>query len=307
MAERQLTPSQLQALVKLLGDSNERVAKLARARLLEAGGEAIPWVAQAVAAEADPVVRARARVLLDEMRFGELQRRLHRLAARPEEGFDLEEGLFLVARARYLELDEEPYRRQLEEMVRELARRQLGRLSPTEAAAVANRFFFTEMGLRSNEAHYYDPDNVCINQVLHRRLGISISLAALYMLVARRAGFMVEAISLPGRFVIAVPAPSPFWLDPTRNGRVLSRHDLVAIAREAGHQFDPTMLEPVSPREIVTRMLAHLLRVYALTSQQVPAQRLEQLLRIINRRTTGDEGSPSASHPQPSSAEGRPD
>ena len=307
MADRQLTPSQLQALVKLLGDSDERVVKLVRARLLEAGSEAIPWVAQAGAAEADPVVRARARVLLDEMRFAELQKRLSRLAAREDEAFDLEEGLFLVARARYLELDEAPYRQKIEEMVRELVRRQLGRLSPTEAAASMNRFFFTELGLRSNEAHYYDPDNVCINQILDRRLGISISLAALYLLVARQAGFLVEAVSLPGRFVIAVPAPSPFWLDPTRSGRVLSRHDLVAIAREAGHQFDPTMLEPVSPREIVTRMLAHLLRVYALTSQQVPAQRLEQLLRIVNRRPAGDEGSASASRPQASSAEGRPD
>ena len=306
MAGRQLSPSEVQALVKLLGDSDERVVRVARARLLEAGGQVIPWVSQEGAGASDPLVRARARVLLDEMRFAELKRRLSRLAAEEDEAFDLEEGLFVVARSRYLELEEAPYRERLNQAAAQLSRRRLARLSPSEAAALMNRFFFAELGLRSNEAHYYDPDNVCINQVLDRRLGISISLTALYVLLARRAGFTVEAVSLPGRFVIGVPAPSPFWLDPTHQGRMLSRHDLVAIAREAGHQFDPTMLQPVPARELVSRMMAHLLRVYALTSQPVPAQRLEQLLRIINRRPAADEG-PTRSGRQASPAEGRTD
>ena len=305
VAERALTSSQIQALIKLLGDSNERVVRMARARLLEAGADAIPWVAQAGASEPDPVVRARARVLVDEMRFVQLQQRLTALADRPDSEFDLEEGLFVVARARYLDLDEEPYRRQLAAMAEELLRRRVDRLSPGEAAAAVNRYLFTEMGFRSNDSHYYDPDNVCIHQVLQRRLGISMSLAALYVLVARRAGFAVEAVSLPARFVVAVPAPAPFWLDPARGGRVLSRHDLVAMAREAGHQFDASMLQPVSAREMVARMLSHLLRVYALTSQTVPAQRLEQLLRITNRRPPSEPGPSGASRRHSGTGEGR--
>ncbi len=298
----------MQALVKLLGDPGERTVRMVRERLLQAGPAALPWVARAASSEPDPVVRGRARLLLEEMRFAELQRRLAQLASRSDAEFDLEEGLFVVARARYPELSEEPYRLRLADMASELARRQIARMSPGEAAAAVNRYLFVEQAFRSNEAHYYDPDNVCINQVLDRRMGISISLAALYLLVARRAGFSVHGVSLPGRFVIGIPAPAPLWVDPSRGGRALSRHDLVAIAREAGHQFDESMLAPVSAREMVARMLAHLMRVYALTSQAVSAQRLEQLLKIVNRRGAPPDQGPASSSSRPSSAssEGRP-
>lgn len=282
---RQLSPGQMEALVKLLGDGNEGVVKMARERLMEAEDEAIPYLIRAAASQPDAAVRGRARLLLEEVRFAALQRRLARLSAGPDERFDLEEGLFIVARTRYPDLDEEPYRRRLAQMAEELAHRRVARVAPTEAAAVVNRYLFGELGLRSNESRYYDPDNVCVNQVLDRRVGISISVAAVYVLVASRAGFMVHGVSLPGRFVVGVDSSSPFWLDPTRGGRVLSRHDLVAIAREAGHQFDETMLEPVGPRELTVRLLTHLMRVYSFTSQVVWAQRVEQLLRIANRKT----------------------
>lgn len=299
MARRQLSASELQALVKLLGDSDERTAKLARWHLLSAGAEAIPWLHQAATAEPDPVVRGRARLLLDEVRFRTLKERLGRLARQSDEAFDLEDGLFAVARARYPDLDEALYRERLREIWEELVRRRVGRMSPPEKAAAVNRYLFHELGFRSNEGHYYDPDNVCINQVLDRRLGVSVSLVALYLVVSRKAGFEVAAVSVPGHMVVAVPGPVPFWVDPARSGRVLSRHDLAGFARESGHVFDDTMLEVLPDRKLVERMLAHLMRVYALTSQPVAAQRAEELLRVFTRGGPEQAASPSRRRAEP--------
>ncbi|MEW6045920.1 MAG: transglutaminase-like domain-containing protein [Bacillota bacterium] len=305
MARRQLSASELQALVKLLGDSDERTVRVARTRLLEAGPDALPWLHAAASGESDPVVRGRARLLLDEVRFLTLKERAAHLARQARGRFDLEEGLFVVARARYPDLDEPSYRQRLREMGEELVRRRVGRMTPAEAAAAVNRYLFHELGFKSNEAHYYDPDNVCINQVLDRRSGVGLSLTALYLVVGRRAGFDAYAVSLPGHVVVGVPGPVPFWVDPTRGGRVLSRHDLVAFARESGHQFEESMLEPVPDRELVERMLAHLMRVYALTSQTVAAQRLEELLKAFSRASrsksapaAASKGSESGTAPQ---------
>lgn len=281
MAQRQLSASELQALVRLLGDSDERTVRVARSRLLEAGSDAVPWLHAAATAEPDPVVRGRARLLLEEVRFRILKERLRALARQDDQAFDLEDGLFAVARARYPDLDEASYRQRLRALWEELQRRRVGRMSPPEAAAAVNRYLFHELGFKSNEAHYYDPDNVCINQVLDRRLGVSTSLAALYLVVSRRAGFDVAAVAVPGHVVVAVPGPVTFWVDPARSGRVLSRHDLAAFAAEGGQGFDESMLEPVPDRKLVERMLAHLMRVYALTSQSVAAQRIEELMRAF--------------------------
>lgn len=303
MAQRQLSASELQALVKLLGDSDERTVKVARAHLLDAGPEAIPWLHAAATAEPDPVVRGRARLLLDEVRFRTLKERLANLARQGDDAFDLEEGLFAVARARYPDLDEASYRQRLRELWEELVRRRVGRMSPPEAAAAVNRYLFHELGFKSNDAHYYDPDNVCINQVLDRRAGVSVSLTALYLVVSRRAGFDVAAVSVPGHVVVAVPGAIPFWVDPARSGRVLSRHDLAAFAREGGHPFDESMLEPLADRKLVERMLAHLMRVYALTSQPVAAQRIDELLRIFARGTTEETTSSARHHSEPGASD----
>ena len=50
--------------------------------------------------------------------------------------------------------------------------------------------------------HYEDPRNSFLNEVLDRRTGIPITLALVYMEVARRAGLHVEGINFPGHFLL---------------------------------------------------------------------------------------------------------
>src|SRR3712207_8861891 len=47
---------------------------------------------------------------------------------------------------------------------------------------------------RSNREQYEDPRNSCLNQVLDRRTGIPITLALVYIEVARRAGVRAEGV-----------------------------------------------------------------------------------------------------------------
>ena len=68
-----------------------------------------------------------------------------------------------------------------------------------------NDYLFGELRFVGNEVHYEDPRNSFLNEVLERRTGIPITLALLYMEVARRAGLHVEGINFPG----PLPAPLP--------------------------------------------------------------------------------------------------
>ena len=53
--------------------------------------------------------------------------------------------------------------------------------------------------------HYDDPRNSFLNEVLDRRTGIPISLAIVYIEVARRAGLRVDGVNFPGHFLLRVP------------------------------------------------------------------------------------------------------
>jgi regulator of sirC expression with transglutaminase-like and TPR domain len=69
-----------------------------------------------------------------------------------------------------------------------------------------NDYLFGELRFTGNERQYEDPRNSFLNQVLERRTGIPVTLALVYLEVARRAGLYVEGINFPGRFLLRCPA-----------------------------------------------------------------------------------------------------
>src|SRR5207249_4087747 len=69
-----------------------------------------------------------------------------------------------------------------------------------------NDYLFGELHFIGNDRHYEDPRNSFLNEVLERRTGIPISLAMVYMEIARRAGLHVEGINFPGHFLLRCPA-----------------------------------------------------------------------------------------------------
>ena len=66
----------------------------------------------------------------------------------------------------------------------------------------AQHYLFNELGFPGNREHYDDPRNSCLNEVLDRRTGIPITLALVYIEVARRAGMRAEGINFPGHFLV---------------------------------------------------------------------------------------------------------
>ena len=82
------------------------------------------------------------------------------------------------------------------------------RVDPDRYARVMalNDYLFNELHFVGNEVQYEDPRNSFLNEVLDRRTGIPITLALLYMEVARRAGLHVEGINFPGHFLLRCPA-----------------------------------------------------------------------------------------------------
>src|SRR5580765_56767 len=130
---------------------------------------------------------------------------------------DLAVAALMIARIEYPSLDAGPYLDQLDAIGREASRRVAlaaasatapPKVDPDRYAKVMalNDYLFGEMRFVGNQLQYEDPPNSCLNQVLDRRTGIPITLALLYMEVARRAGLDVQGINFPGHFLLRCPA-----------------------------------------------------------------------------------------------------
>jgi regulator of sirC expression with transglutaminase-like and TPR domain len=187
--------------------------------------------------------------------------------AKHDEAIDLAAAALALARIEYPDLDVAPYLNRLDLLA---ARAQSGlRSSPSthESIAMLNRVLFEQEGLRGNRESYYDPRNSFLNDVLDRKLGIPITLSVIYMEVARRVGFPLAGTAMPGHFLLKHydPFSGEIIIDAFNRGRLLSAQDCNTRLKEIYQdqlEFRPEFLQPVTQREILTRMLNNLRQIY---------------------------------------------
>jgi regulator of sirC expression with transglutaminase-like and TPR domain len=209
-----------------------------------------------------------------------------RVAATPDR--DLATPALMIARLECPQLDPAPYLDLLDQMGAAATERleSSGCLRDVRASETAvdvlNTYLFDEQGFSGNRDRYDDPGNSFLNEVLDRRTGIPITLALVYMEVARRAGIDIDGVNFPGHFLMKC---SPMILDPFHRGARLSEHDCRRLLeRHVGNEaaFDPALLAPATKPQMLTRMLLNLKRIYVRLHSYPQARDVTELLLAID-------------------------
>src|SRR5215212_5706363 len=153
-----------------------------------------------------------------------------RLVRRKDDEIDLLRAALLIAHEADPTLDAGSCVAQLEALAERVRTRLAERgITPGADPAAAlptilalNLVLFTEEGFHGNTDDYYDPRNSYLNEVLARRTGIPISLALVYIEVARRVGLVLQGVGLPGHFLVGYIPPGPdgepVFIDPFHDG-----------------------------------------------------------------------------------------
>jgi regulator of sirC expression with transglutaminase-like and TPR domain len=190
-------------------------------------------------------------------------------------GPDLAAPAFLIARIEYPRLDPEPYLDRLDGMGEEAAR--FVSVDPGADAPLAaridavNRYLFNQLGFNGNREHFEDPRNSCLNEVMDRKTGIPITMALIYIEVARRAGIRAEGVNFPGHFLVRclqdLHTDDPtegVIVDPFHSGAILNEHDCRQLLEPhlSDAAFAPTLLARATRRQILVRMLLNLKKLY---------------------------------------------
>jgi regulator of sirC expression with transglutaminase-like and TPR domain len=223
---------------------------------------------------------------------------------------DLAVAALMIARIEYPSLDAGPYLDQLDAIGRE-ARRRVAMadtftapptVDPDRYAQVMalNDYLFGEMHFVGNEVQYEDPRNSCLNEVLDRRTGIPITLALLYMEIARRAGVPVEGVNFPGHFLLRCPArrglrySEDLIIDAFHGGALLSRALLrrrAGAARDAADEaaesdsttvVESRLLPHATKPQILARMLLNLKGIYVRMLSFPQARDIASLLVAVD-------------------------
>lgn len=188
------------------------------------------------------------------------------LVTLPEGAIPLAEAALLLACEEYPQLEVSPYLDELDNIAAVVRDRIQPGDSPEGTVRTINSVLFDLLGFRGNTENYNDPRNSFFNDVLERRVGIPITLSAVYLEVARRLEIPIVGVGMPGHFLVKyADRAHEFFLDPFNRGEILSREDCAKKLADIygdSQELSDRMLAAVTPRQILLRMLNNLKGIY---------------------------------------------
>jgi regulator of sirC expression with transglutaminase-like and TPR domain len=210
-----------------------------------------------------------------------------------DERVDLLRSALTFARIEDPQLDIEDYVRRVDELAARVAEKIDDPDDAMQIIAALNDVLFKEEMFRGNTVDYYSPRNSFLHDVLDRRLGIPITLALVYMEVARRVGFQLFGVGMPGHFLLKhydVDGHS-ILIDAFERGSIVTEDDCrqkLDSIYSGQVALQPEFLLAVTRRQMLTRMLNNLRAVYLSQRDFRRAVQVVDLILVIYPRSPED-------------------
>lgn len=265
MEAKKFTTAQKKALETLLDDSSPTVRAALLAQFARHGAESVDLL-RALARQPNRGLALHAARYLRDLKFadpvGEFRTFIRSL------NYELETGALLLSRTVNADLDVGACCTQLDAMAARCRELIAEPATAREKCRVLNRVLFHEFALRGNAEHYTDPLNSYLDQVLLRRKGIPISLCIVYLLVAERVGLQLEAVALPGHFLVGCYEENvPFFIDAFNAGVLLTAGEVFVLLRQDRGHASISDLAPTPVREILCRCCRNLANHYTAANE----------------------------------------
>jgi regulator of sirC expression with transglutaminase-like and TPR domain len=180
---------------------------------------------------------------------------------------DLSKAALYIAQIEYPDLEIDRYLETLDSMGAVVAKKLPETQYPLKVIQVINEYLYTDLQFHGNESDYYNPRNSFLNDVIDRRTGIPITLAIIYLHIAKFIHFPMVGIGMPGHFIIRPNfEDAGIFIDVFNQGEILfvedCRQKLIQIHQQDIPFLPPEIIQPVTNRQLLLRMLHNLQSIY---------------------------------------------
>ncbi|MEO0456004.1 MAG: transglutaminase-like domain-containing protein [Cyanobacteria bacterium P01_A01_bin.114] len=215
------------------------------------------------------------------MTFPLARQRFYREISQPDAQIDLAIAALYIAQEDYPTLDPAVYLKTLDTLAAEVEKHLPVARYPLKVIQIINQYLFDELGFAGNQQDYYDPRNSYLHEVIDRRIGIPITLSLLYLEIAKRVGFPMAGVGMPGHFLICPTVDEmAVFVDPFNRGEVMFAADCESKFRQLygpEAQWHDDFLSPVSPKPFLVRLLTNLKMIY------LNRRQFERSITILDR------------------------
>lgn len=288
------------SLIALLDDDDDEVAQHVEQKLLSLGSDVIPLLENEWGLVNNAAQQQKIENIIHRIQFSYVLTELR--AWSQGEDPDLLEGILLIARYRYPDLDKQKVMHELDRIRLDVWLELHYDLTPFEKIRILNHIFYNIHGFQGNTDHYHDPQNSFINNALETRKGNPIMLAIIYMLVAQRLQIPVFGVNLPQHFVLAYKEDNNehqhdpfntkarmdyrqgkvlFYINAFNKGAVFSKANLeqflIQIKIDPKYEF----FEACPNVDIVKRVLRNLVVAYEKSGKTNKVSEVHEMLAIL--------------------------
>ena len=283
-----INPSEVKSLIRLLDDPDGEIYDHVHQKLLSLGPEAIDYLENAWEEAFDPIQQERIANLVHEIQFGIVKKDLQLWYHGGS--FDLLQGVLIINRYQYPDLDEQKVINQIEAIKRDIWLQMMNEASPAEQVKLINHVFYSLYGFSGNTTNHQDPQNSYISQVLETKRGNQISLAIIYSIIAQKLDIPVYGVNLPQHFILAYLDETMqsefeggilFYINAFNKGFIFGRRDVDMFLKQLNLKSDKQFYEPCSNTDIIKRVLRNLISAYEHLGSAEKVAELNELLGIL--------------------------
>ena len=274
---------ELNHLIKLLDDEDEEIYENIKKRFLLYGEESKNFLSEFTKSE-DFLIAERSKEIITLLDFKLVENKIRELFLNKKNL--LERAVFLISEFGYPNVDFDNYKMIIDKIAFDIGSR-IGRKikkvsSAFEKIKIFNEYLFQRKGFKGNTENYNETDNLYINKVIDRKMGIPVSLSILYLLIAYRLKLPIYGVNLPSHFIVKYQDDKEeLFIDPFNQGIVISRKEAVKFLKQLGlseEEFNSiSFLNNSNERDIIKRYINNLIHVYEKNNEKLKAEQLKQL------------------------------
>ncbi|MGB0430167.1 MAG: transglutaminase-like domain-containing protein [Bacteroidia bacterium] len=297
--------SEIEALVKLIDDEDPMVYNHVRSKLISFGHQAYQVLHEHAMWAENEIQHERLLDVLSSLNLGHIKNLLSDWAQYRQN--DLLEGIYLIAKYRFTELDLVPISQYIDKIKLDIWLRLNHKFSPLDNVRVINEVLFGKYRFYGDSKNYYNPENSYINQVLDSRKGNPISISILYSIIAQRLYLPIFGVDLPQHFILAykddselkesesfntegvipynLPGEVIFYVNAFNGGAIFSKYNIDRFLKQSNLGNEEHYFEPCSNIKIVARVIRNLINSYNQLNDKKRKADMQELHEFINALT----------------------
>lgn len=286
-----LENKELNALVNLIDEPDEKAFDSIREKIHSYGKEAIPYLERALDISFDNFLQERAGEIIKDIRQGELYSDFTNWINTSSS--DLLKGFLLVTRTQYPDISEEELTIKVEQMKMDAWLELNDNLTALENIKVLNHIIFHVHNFGGNIINPLAPQNYYLNTLLESKKGSALSLGMLYIIIAQKLNIPIYGVNLPQHFILAYvsdlagEAPTLddvlFYINPFSNGAVFTKREIDLFIRQLKTTPVRSYFAPCSNIEMIKRSITDLIKCYTQLGDSGNIEDLEGLLKLIDK------------------------